>query len=303
MQKTEVAAGVYFYTDNSIARDYSNSSVVLTEAGPVVIDTFARPEQWQIVEKSIQEAGYQEPCAVIFTHAHLDHVLGLQVDEPRYPIYAHAATPAALRAVAANRLAGLIERGRFSSDTKVVLPTDTFERELTLEFGSHVFRLIHNPWHTVDSIMVYQERTGILFAGDTVGALGDRIAVLRWDDQHCSGQGRRQFLDAVSAMENLNPAVLVPGHGAVTDPGRYFSTIRAYDRGLRAWVRETRAAGDECGSLQTVRPSDIFDKQFAAGIVHIDIGQESTFTANLLSTCNSMESRADPKRQQHIEEC
>jgi glyoxylase-like metal-dependent hydrolase (beta-lactamase superfamily II) len=53
-------------------------------------------------------------------------------------------------------------------EVKLVPPNETFTDQLTLDVGSLVLTLDHLPGHTPDSIVVFLEKFGILFMGDTV---------------------------------------------------------------------------------------------------------------------------------------
>jgi glyoxylase-like metal-dependent hydrolase (beta-lactamase superfamily II) len=51
---------------------------------------------------------------------------------------------------------------------ELIPPTDTFQNEMSLPFGSLNITLHHLPGHTRDSLVIFFPKYGILFMGDTV---------------------------------------------------------------------------------------------------------------------------------------
>lgn len=109
---------------------FSENTVMLSdgEGGAVVIDPgFSNAEEWDLFETALSEQGLR-PCAVLLTHAHLDHVMGCNGMAERYgllpqlhaldhPTYAMAPRAAELYGVPLDPLPQLHEKGLEDGDT------------------------------------------------------------------------------------------------------------------------------------------------------------------------------------------
>lgn len=110
--------------------------------------------------------------------------------------------------------------------TREVYATQTFDNELDLAIGGVQFQLRHvAAAHTPGDTFVWLPQKAVIFTGDIVYVgrmlgVGPQSSIATW-------------LDAFSAIEALNPAVVVPGHGPVTDLARAQAETRDYLRMLR----------------------------------------------------------------------
>lgn len=144
-----------------------NTGFIVTEAGVLVIDTGPSKRYGQALREAIAGTTGKPVIQVLLTHHHPDHVLGNQAFAD-VPIGALAGTTEPLRqqgdAMAENlyRLVGDWMRG-----TEVVLPNRTLEPGV-LEIGGHRLRLLALAGHTGADLAIFDERTGVLFAGDLV---------------------------------------------------------------------------------------------------------------------------------------
>lgn len=285
MKKTKVSKDIYYFTDDSIMKDFSNSSVILTEKGPVVIDTFGTSKQWKTVEEFIKDNGYTEPYAVIFTHGHFDHSLGTQNTDPYYPIYAHEKAMEAISRDKEQRLPRIIAGGYLPSDTKVIFPNVTFTDEMSIRAGSFCFKLIHTPGHSIDSITVYEEKSGTVFAGDNIIVIDDKVAIPYFNFEQGIDEKSNELLNTFGKIKRLEPKIMIQGHGFNVEPKGYFEIINTFVESVLAFAKKAVLNDVDIKNLENTSPHDVLDGKLIERIYDIN-GDYSTFKHNLSSACN-----------------
>jgi quinoprotein relay system zinc metallohydrolase 2 len=218
--------------------DVANLSFVVGERCVAVVDTGGSVEVGQRLRASIARVTALPVCYVIYTHAHIDHVLGGSAfrgagpadEDPAY--VAHARFAASLQA-RERYIAHAVERDfkRPLDHGAFVYPSQTLAASAVLDLGGRHLELRAWPTaHTDNDLTVYDAQTKTLLLGDLlfVGHLPVLDGSLRgW----CAVMGDLRRLDARLA---------VPGHGpSSTDwPG----VLDPQQRYLETVLRETRAA-------------------------------------------------------------
>lgn len=146
------------------------------------------------------------------SHGHIDHVYD------NAPLHRESGAPIAIHPDDAHRLAGHNAYG-FSVEPS------TMDRALRegdqVAVGDLVFAVLHTPGHTEGSVCLYEERHGLLLAGDTLlaGSYG-RTDLPGGDDEAMVASLRR-------LVESLPPATRVlPGHGPETTLEREATWMR-----------------------------------------------------------------------------
>ena len=146
---------------------------------------------------------------ILFTHGHFDHIgaaegirqaLGIPIlthersdrmlGDPKWNLSVFCGSPILIR------------------DTAKLADGDTFSPE---DAPDAVFRVIHTPGHTVDSVCYYCERDGICFTGDTIfrGAIGN--------DRFPGGDRRQMIRSICNKILTLpDDTILYSGHTAET---------------------------------------------------------------------------------------
>ena len=153
------------------------------------------------------------------SHGHIDHIFD------NGPLKAASGAPLAIHPDDAYRLDG---RNSYGFD---VVPA-TAERDLRegeqVRIGDLVFDVLHTPGHSEGSVCLYEERRGILLAGDVLfaGSYG------RTD---LPGGNDEQMVASLARLaREIPPAVRVlPGHGAETTVERELHWLRRIAEGGR----------------------------------------------------------------------
>lgn len=130
--------------------------------------------------------------------------------------------------------------------TSAIHAERTFPEQHTLELGGKRIVIRHvAPAHTPGDAFVWLPDEGIVFAGDIVFV--DRLpGILEHSDT-------RGWIETFKAIEELEPEIVVPGHGAPTDMVR----ARAHTLDYLTFIREKiRTFMDEGGSITQVGKLD-----------------------------------------------
>jgi glyoxylase-like metal-dependent hydrolase (beta-lactamase superfamily II) len=191
----------------------SNAAFVATRDGVVVIDALGSPALAEALLAEIDRVTGLPVTHVIVTHYHADHIYGLQAFKARgAQVIAHSAgrdylnsDTAALRLEASRReLAPWVD-----ARTRLVPADRGIDGDTVLDLGGERFELRHaGPSHTPEDIVVFLPRARVLFAGDLV--FRGRIPFVGQADS-------RGWIAALDALIPLRPALVVPGHGPLSN--------------------------------------------------------------------------------------
>jgi cyclase len=206
----EIAPGVHVH----LQYRGSNVGLIETDDGNVLIDTAVVPADNYAWLNYIRRVTGDKPILyVVNTDHHRGHVLGNQYYDA--PVIAHELAWKNMRGYGANFIQRVIEAFKREPEIQVQLgnieivrPTITFDNRLDIEHGGRTIRLIHVGGHTEATIVAWLPEEKILFAGDTV-----------FGDQHpyMAQANSKQWLEALSYIRKLNPAMIIAGHGPIYD--------------------------------------------------------------------------------------
>jgi len=211
-----------------------NTAFIVTDAGVVVIDSGPSKRYGEAMRQAIAGVTDKAVIEVLLTHHHPDHVLGNQAFA-EVPIAALAGTTELLRqqgdAMTENmyRLVGDWMRG-----TEVVLPTEVVQPGRR-EVGGHRLRLLGLAGHTGADLAIFDETTGVLFAGDLV--FYERALTTP------NSPGLDVWQRDLDTLQALPWQQLVPGHGPVASDSRPFAQMHDYLRWLDGLMREGAEQG------------------------------------------------------------
>jgi glyoxylase-like metal-dependent hydrolase (beta-lactamase superfamily II)/ADP-ribose pyrophosphatase YjhB (NUDIX family) len=147
-----------------------------------------------------REATGSIPAAVVLTHHHRDHVSGAAAvaRELAIPIRAHAETIA--------RLPGL-----------AIEPIADGE---TLDLDGMTLTAIHTPGHAPGHLVFFEEKRGVLIAGDLVSGLSTILVGF-------SDGSMDDYLASLERIEKLRVKTVLPAHGPPL-PGKAIAATRAH---------------------------------------------------------------------------
>jgi glyoxylase-like metal-dependent hydrolase (beta-lactamase superfamily II) len=233
----------------------SNAGFIVTSAGIVVIDALASPQQGRQLLREIRKVAQQPIKWLILSHHHPDHHFGaivfrrLGAKVVAHPDRRVLASEAGEDALMADwvRVVGLdAMRGFEFADTpdRAVTGVDT------LQIGGRTLIISHpGAGHSAGDLMVWLPRERVLFAGDILVEDGVTMVV----DGNSS-----ELLRALAMIDSLQPAIVVPGHGAIPrHPATLVAQTRSYVTALRAEMRSALERGWPMGrALRTLPPAD-----------------------------------------------
>ncbi len=182
---------------------------------------------------------------LIITHHHGDHVLGNQYFEdceiisakPVHKILKNYWTEEAVKRIK--------ERDPVNfSNLKIVLPNKTFVDSYTISDDNLTLEIIQTNGHTDGSSFVFILEEEVLIAGDLLFA----------EEVPYFGDGTTNvyaWIKAYKQMIDLNPKVIVPGHGPLSDIGELRNQLEYMERCVD-WMEKYIQRGGKKEDLETV---------------------------------------------------
>ena len=218
MRALEVADGVYAIVTPS--RDLpsadnggwnSNSAFVVTGSGVLLFDSGSSVGIGRAIRKTIAGVTPQPVRWIVNSHAHGDHWLGnAAFADSVEQVYASAEVAAAIKAGGAAWVDRFDEMtGGITGKSEILPPDRTVGQATELSFGEvQVSLMLSGGSHSPGDLMLWLPREKVLVAGDVV--YSDRMPSTNAGDL-------KQWIATLTELEQLRPAVVIPGHGAVTD--------------------------------------------------------------------------------------
>ena len=235
-----VAEGVYAHIGDTGARSADNEGLnaniglVVTSAGALLIDSGATFSSARKIHEAVK-ALTPQPVKWVFNTGGQDHrwlgngYFAAQGAE----VIAHADARADMTNRVNDHLQGLkATLGTMADGTVPTLPTRWLKgNDERLELGGVVFEFKHRGGaHTPGDTMVWLPGKSVLFTGDVV-YVERMLGVLPVSNT-------KRWLDTFAVIEQLNPQVLVPGHGRVTNVATAQADSQALLLALRAHMRK-----------------------------------------------------------------
>lgn len=220
MQPQRVAEGVYAVVTptrelpNPHNKGWnSNSAFVVTDAGVLVYDTGSSAAIGQALRRAIARVTDRPVRWVVASHAHGDHWLGnAAFAGPQVEIIASSEVAARIRADGARWVADFARMTEGATgESRVVPPTTTIDTRTARALGgTRVVFIPSGGAHSPGDLLVWLPERGVLLAGDVV--YSDRMPSTFDGDVH-------RWIALLEELQRLEPApaVVVAGHGQVTD--------------------------------------------------------------------------------------
>jgi cyclase len=254
---TQVAPGVHAWMQPNGAWGEANAGLVVGEGASLLVDTlWDLPLTRRMLEALAPLTADAPIRTLVNTHGDGDHWWGNELVETDEIVATTAAAEHEMKAVtpgsmlALRRLGSALERvprfaasGRFlhgfaapyeHRGISLKRPTRTFSGRLELDVGGRTVELIEvGPAHTHGDLIVHVPNARVVFAAD-VAFIG--ATPVMWAGPLAN------WLRALDTIEALEPEVVVPGHGPVTDLAG-LAPLREYWTSLDAYARPRLHAG------------------------------------------------------------
>ncbi len=245
----ELGDDLFAYLQPDGGWGWSNAGLIAAEGASLLVDTlFDLPLTRAMLDTMAPVTRRRPISTLVNTHANGDHCYGNQLVEGA-SIVASSASAAEMDEVPPSRLSMLLETdlgaeanayiaaafGPFAFDGIDVPPVDrTFDERLELEVGGRVVELIEvGPAHTAGDVLAHVPDANAMFTGDILFVDGTPII---WNGPVSN------WVAACDLMLSLELAVIVPGHGPLTDDDGVRAT-RDYLTWLEEEARTRHAAG------------------------------------------------------------
>jgi glyoxylase-like metal-dependent hydrolase (beta-lactamase superfamily II) len=263
-----VAPGVYAHVGDTGGRTYENDAInanlglVVTDAGALLIDSGASEQGARKVAAAVRRVTDQPIRWVINSGNQDQRWLGNGYFKAQgAELLAHGAGRAYMQEAAGQMLARLrpILKDKLAG-TVPTLPTRWLEGERNeLALGTTALHVLHRGGgHTPGDIILWLPAHGVAFAGDVVYT--DRMLGMN------AASRSQTWLASFAALEELQPRLIVPGHGR---PG----TLAQAQRDTRDLLRALRAHMGR--AVQDLQDMDAAVKSFDAApfryLQHADI--------------------------------
>lgn len=227
----EIAEGVHAYVQLDGSWGLNNTAFVVGSSGVTAIDTCFTERRTRQFLDAITSVTSQPIRTLINTHHHGDHTHGNYL-LPLATIIGHELCR--IEVLESGHISTMLFQGVDWGDLEVAAPFVTFRDELTVWIDDRELELrFHGPAHTSNDIVGWLPHERVLFAGDLVFNGGTPFVVMG------SVAGTLAALERLRALE---PEVIVPGHGPVTDASVLDEQV-AYLRFVQELAREGAERG------------------------------------------------------------
>lgn len=247
----DLGGGLFAYLQPDGSWGLSNAGLVCDGDESLLIDTlYDLPLTQRMLDTMVSATpAAQQIDTLVNTHANGDHCYGNELVGDARIIASKASaeemnevTPETMRALLEGA-AELGEAGEFLrrafgafdfEGITLTPPTETFEGRLDLQVGDRRVELIEvGPAHTRGDVILHVPDARVIFTGDILFIDGTPIM---WEGPVAN------WIDACERIVALDPEVVVPGHGPLTDT-RGALAVRDYLVYVRDETRKRFEAG------------------------------------------------------------
>jgi cyclase len=287
----ELGDGLFAYLQPDGGWGWSNAGLITAGGTSLLVDTLYDLHLTREMLAAMAPVAERHPIdAAVNTHANPDHCFGNELLPSTAEIYASAATasemgdvsPEVLHALKSApgmpaELADFVAHafGPFDFQNITVRPpSQTFSGRLDLTIGDRAVSLIElGPAHTAGDTVIHVPDAGAVFTGDLLFSNGTPIV---W-------ASLTNWITACDRILALNPRVLVPGHGPVTDTSGV-SEVRRY----LVYVSDEARQRFEAGLTPQEAADDIDISAFA------DWGDPERLAANVVAAYRELDPAFPP---------
>jgi len=311
-----VARGVYAFVapDSESGVVQSNCTLIVGESAALLVDSGQFPSLAERMVGEVEKITDKPVRYLVNTHWHFDHVWGNDAFRRAYPGLAIVSTEFTRRMIEdegpktlangpatnrreAERVRGLLASGKLSDGRPITPelgryltraaatlehiepefaltlhapPTVGFEKELTIELGKREVKLLFlGRANTGGDAVVLVPDVSVLMTGDAVV----------WPTPFAFGSYPSEWPGVLQKMVDMNPAVIVPGHGPVMHDASYLRTLIALFSSLFAQVKQAAALGLSLDDTRKRVNLDEFKERLAGSDFFRQLAFRSAFLA------------------------
>jgi cyclase len=259
---SEVADGVFAYVQPDGSWWINNTGFIRGERTVVSIDTCSTERRTRDYLSTVEEITGQIPRALVNTHHHGDHTNG-NCFLPFATVIGHERCREEMLRAGIATHDGVFEPVVWGELT-LEPPFVTFDRRMNIYVDDLKVELIHltTAAHTNNDVVAWIPERRVLFSGDLVFNGGTPFVVMG------SVAGSLEALDMIAELE---PDVIVPGHGApggiemIDRCGTYLRWVQlSAERAVAAGLTPLEAARE----LDLGEFGDLLDPERLAGNLH-----------------------------------
>lgn len=243
-----VAPDLYFNFDFG----GSNSAVLITEEGVLVVDTRMHPDDAELLLAEIRQLTDAPIRYVINSQFHGDHYMGNVVfAREGATIIAHTDTQTVIeeRFQFEVETRPFAERGQNPDDVVLVLPDILFDKRMTLELGGRSVELIYlGAGQNEGDTLIYFPHARALHTG---GVFHNRSWANTSYTPSFDG-----WVDVLRAMQSIDADIYLPPHGALATA----ADLDAFTQFIDELNTSVRAAVDAEMPLQEMLDALVFDQ-------------------------------------------
>jgi glyoxylase-like metal-dependent hydrolase (beta-lactamase superfamily II) len=212
----EICDGIFVIPDDRV--DFvPNIGIAHGTESVLVIDTAMGPRNGERVLAKAREIAGDRRLFLTLTHFHPEHGFGAQSFRTEATILYNRAQVEELESKGETYIEMFSGFGahlaELLDEVELVRPHVVYHDEVELRLGGLTAELrSYGAAHTLGDQIVWLPERRVLFAGDLVE---DRFFPI-FPDEHAVGS---RWIAVLERLEALNPAIVVPGHGAVGDAG------------------------------------------------------------------------------------
>lgn len=204
----------YFFPNFAFLLTFANVTLIESSVGVIMIDcghsSFATA-----IKKQVRHFSNKKVHSCIYTHGHIDHVLGILAFEEldNINVIAHENVIKHFdRYKLTNGYNTIINNKQFQTNNKFPsnfkYPNSTYSQSLKLNIGDIKLELYHGMGETDDATWVWFPDYRVICAGD----------FFIWASPNCGNPQKAQrypihWKETLDKMINLKPILLLPGHG------------------------------------------------------------------------------------------
>ena len=244
----QVGPDLYFNYDHG----GSNSAVLITDEGVLVVDTRMHPDDAELLLAEIRKRTNAPIRYVINTQFHGDHYMGNVVFQREGAIFvAHEDTQAEImerfQFEVENR--PFVSRGQDPAEVVLVLPDIVFDSRMRLQLGGRVVELIYlGPGQNQGDTLVYFPHARALHTG---GVFHNRS----WANTSYT-PSFESWIEVLVAMADIDADVYLPPHGPLATA----ADLQAFTQFIRALTSSVEAAVQKDTPLDEMLQNLVFDQ-------------------------------------------